>query len=257
MNPIKSIQARYQAYTMAHFEKSKYAKKLREFKNIHKGETCFIIGNGPSLSSDDLELIHQKNIPTFAFNRIYFMFDKTQWRPTYYISQDEKTLSNCQTEVNEMNLDYKFIPLFHKYYHNINIDNALYFKLAFGNKDGKLKFSEDISCYFGDSSTVACTAVQFAVYMGFKKIYLIGVDHNFSVYRNSKGEIIHDDKVKDYFAKEYNSDKEELYIPNLDSSTMAYISVKEYCDKNGIEIYNATRGGKLEVFERADFDKLF
>ena len=26
---------------------------------------------------------------------------------------------------------------------------------------------------------------------------------------------------------------------------------------NGIKIYNATRGGALEVFERVDFDSLF
>ena len=46
-------------------------------------------------------------------------------------------------------------------------------------------------------------------------------------------------------------------MPNLDASTRAFISMKSFCDKNGIEVVNATRGGKLEVFPRADFDEIF
>ena len=93
MHPIKSIQERKKIYILSHFSDSKYAKQLKCFKNIHEGETCFIIGNGPSLNSDDLEKIYKKCIPTFAFNRIYLMFDNTNWRPSYYISQDEKMLT--------------------------------------------------------------------------------------------------------------------------------------------------------------------
>lgn len=33
--------------------------------------------------------------------------------------------------------------------------------------------------------------------------------------------------------------------------------MKKYCDEHGIEVYNATRGGKLEVFPRIDFDMIF
>ena len=37
----------------------------------------------------------------------------------------------------------------------------------------------------------------------------------------------------------------------------AYQKAKQYAETHGIKIYNATRGGKLEVFERVDFDSLF
>lgn len=43
----------------------------------------------------------------------------------------------------------------------------------------------------------------------------------------------------------------------LDFATMAFEKAKEYADGHGIKIYNATRGGKLEVFERVNFDALF
>ncbi|UHA57891.1 hypothetical protein KDJ21_013425 [Metabacillus litoralis] len=104
---------------------------------------------------------------------------------------------------------------------------------------------------------MAYTAIQIAVYMGVKEIYLLGVDHNFSKMLNDKGEIIIDKTAKDYFTEEYNTDKDDLYIPNVEVSTRAFKVAKKYADKNNIKIYNATRGGKLEVFERVDFDKLF
>lgn len=255
MRLFLSINSRYKKFVLDNFQNSKYSKRLRSLQNIHLNETCFIIGNGPSLLSDDLDLINKNNISTFAFNRIYFMFDKTEWRPTYYISQDEKTLKNCTKEVNQMDLPYKFIPLNLHYYYDIAIDNAIYFK-SVNPKGAYPVLSDDVSVYVESSNTVAVTAAQFAAYMGFKKIYLIGVDHNFSTYQNDKGEIIQDNSAKDYFTDEYNKDKAELYVPNIDASTRAFISMKKFCDEKAIEVYNATRGGKLEVFPRVDFDEV-
>ena len=34
------------------------------------------------------------------------------------------------------------------------------------------------------------------------------------------------------------------------------MSAKKFYEGNGRKIYNATRGGKLEVFERVDFDDI-
>ena len=252
MHPIKSIEAHYQTYVIKHFSKSKYSTELRKFRNKHDGESCFIVGNGPSLSPDDLEVLHKNNIPTFGFNRIFLMFDKTDWRPTYYISQDEKMLRNCMEQINEMDLPYKLIPLQLKYYFGINIKDAIYFNML---ADDSVPFGE-FANIVGNSNTVAYTAAQLAAYMGFKKIYLIGVDHSFSVVKNDKGEIIRDENAKDYFTDSYNADKDELYIPNLDASTRTFLKMKKNCDAAGIEVYNATRGGKLEVFPRVNFDDL-
>ena len=256
MHPIKSIEAHYHTYVIKHFDKSKYSKELRKLNNIHNGETCFIVGNGPSLKAEDLEIIHKNKIPTFGFNRIYLMFEKTNWRPTYYISQDEKMLKNCIEQVNEMKVPYKFIPLQWKYYFGIDIDKALYFNIERYDSRKIVQFG-NFANFVENSSTVAYTAAQLAAYMGFKKIYLIGVDHSFSVVKNDKGEIIRDENARDYFSDVYNADKDELYIPNLDASTRTFLKMKKNCDANGIKVYNATRGGKLEVFPRVSFDRIF
>ena len=38
---------------------------------------------------------------------------------------------------------------------------------------------------------------------------------------------------------------------------IAYEFIKKETEKQGVKVYNATRGGALEVFERVDFDLLF
>ena len=82
------------------------------------------------------------------------------------------------------------------------------------------------------------------------------MDYNFHICQNNKGEIVVDNTVKDYFSDKYNEDKNQLYIPNTEKSTLMYMAIKKYCDNRGIKVYNAARGGKLEVFERKSFDEL-
>ena len=49
-------------------------------KNLHKGKRGFIIGNGPSLKINDLDM--PKNDISIASNKIYLAFNQTKWRPT-------------------------------------------------------------------------------------------------------------------------------------------------------------------------------
>ena len=151
----------------------------------------------------------------------------------------------------------KFIPAELEWYSGIKIKGRTLFHLENCDFSKKPLFSEDIAKRIYNSRTVVYTAIQIAVYMGFKEIYLIGVDHHFHTSMNSKGEIIVDQSAKDYFSDKYNEDKENLYIPNTDLSTLSFIAAKEYVDSHNVKIYNATRGGKLEVFQRVIFDELF
>ncbi|MBY0145898.1 6-hydroxymethylpterin diphosphokinase MptE-like protein [Neobacillus niacini] len=236
------------------FPISSNGKNIKTLKNLHLSKRCFIIGNGPSLIPKDLDKL--KNEITFAFNRIYYIFDKTDWRPTYYCSEDDKTIFKSKEEINNLKIEDKFFPVNFPWDYNIHFKNANYYIFKFGDRNVEPRFSEDIvkGIYWGN--TVAYTAIQMAVYMGIKEIYLLGVDHNFSKMINDIGEIVIDEKAKDYFIEKYNTDKEDLYIPNIEMSTRAFIAAKKYADNHNIKIYNATRGGKLEVFERVDFDKI-
>lgn len=260
MHPIKSIIARNQTRIYNNFDKSSYGKKLKQFKDIHKGEICFIIGNGPSLKIEDLTKLNKLNIPTFAFNRVFCAFDETPWRPTYYISQDENVTYGMEEKFKKLDLPYRFHPIRWKWYKNINIPGAYYFKTV----DSETKyfgFSEDISALVNDSPTVAYTGFQIAYYMGFRKMYMIGFDQTYRAIKDENGNIVTNDKVKsDYFSDKYRNDEtDNLIIPAVFEMNRAFLSV-DYHIKSGdidMEVYNATRGGALEVFPRVNLDEIF
>ena len=258
MRIVDAIIARCRNLKIKYWSISPEGRKLASLRNIHKDKRCFIIGNGPSLCVEDLDRIAKNGDISFGFNRIYHIFDQTNWRPTYFMSQDYKMLIASVSEINKISLQNKFVPIETKWYNGVNIKNAKYFHIKNCRIGERYGFSDDIARSVVASNTVAYTAMQFAVYMGIKEIYLIGVDHQFQKSMNSNGEIEVNPDVKDYFIANYTKDNEDVYhAPRLDLSTLTYVSAKEYADAHNIKIYNATRGGKLEVFPRVDFDSLF
>ena len=103
------IQARKQTHESQHFETTQYGKEIRALKDSHKGEKCFVIGNGPSLTAEDLNRLQDSGIPTFAMNRVFKFFPQTKWRPTYYISEDILILKDTISDVAAIPSEITFI----------------------------------------------------------------------------------------------------------------------------------------------------
>lgn len=228
------------------------AKKLKKIKNIAEGKRCFIIGNGPSLTIDDLEKLKKED--TFACNYIFKIFDRTSWRPTYYTIQDylylekmgwkpDESVGNCKALfVNGAclkNRDYKYYKE-NEYYFYCNGEGAY---------EGNVKFSDDISRNIYEGATVTYTNIQIAAYMGYAEIYLIGVDHNYPAWKDGNNV---DDNLN--YMEGLGNNSFQKNPPSYAIMEIAYKKALEECNKHGIKIYNATRGGKLEVFERINFE---
>jgi hypothetical protein len=257
MNIIKSIEARMQTWASKNFEKTKYGKKLIALKDLYKGERCFIVANGPSLTAEDLNLLHKNNEFTFAMNRIYKIFPQTSWRPSFYVCEDINIFNESIDDINAIPAKYKFIPVNHKWYNNVSIDGALYFFANYiREKDFPDSFSTNIAKQMDSLGTVTFTCMNIAAFMGFKTIYLLGVDHNYTVTINEQGETIVDKTAKDYFCDNYDNDIKDIVVHDMGQNTRAYRKAKKFCDEHDISIYNATRGGKLEVFPRVNFDDI-
>ena len=88
--------------------------------------------------------------------------------------------------------------------------------------------------------------MQLAVYMGFEKIYCLGLD--------STGFLSNVTQSKGYPHFYGGNDAGFLMIPAM---KQAYFAAKEYTEDHRIIIYNATRGGELEIFDRVSFDDLW
>ncbi len=255
MNIVASVDARWKNYQLHHFEKTRWGKNLKALHGKYAGKRCFIIGNGPSLTAADLDKLKEEY--TFAFNRIYCIFDQTDWRPSFYCTQDSKLAKTSSDEVKkQITTPYIFAPINLTWYEGVDIQSEYFFSPKQAGENVP-DFSEDISNWIGVGNTVAYTAMQLAVYMGFSEIYLLGVDHSFQRYQDKNGNVVVDPNAKDYFSEKYNQDKDQLFIPKLDVSTLSYMAAQEYAQEHPVKIYNATRGGKLEVFPRVEFDTLF
>ena len=231
-----------------------YKKILRSLKNIHKGERCFVIGNGPSLTVSDLDCL--KNEYTFAVNRIYMLFEKTDWRPTYYCVIDSVHLTNSIDDIRDVKAKMKFIPLFALSKQKNDVADATYFNFVYKPFYPKMPpFSGDITEEIYEGMTVTYVLLQIAVYMGFSEIYLIGQDHSYSRESLPDGSIKFNPGVVNYFQKDYT--KADDRPGAITYMNLSYEKARMYCEEHGIGIYNATRGGKLEIFNRVEFDSLF
>lgn len=220
------------------------------------GESCFIVGNGPSLTVEDLNALHHKGIDTFAVNRIYQILPKNDWRPTYYVSTDHVMLRDKLDEADKIPAKIKFIPLQNKYYLDIKVKGAKYFfRNDLRKRDQPEGFSLDYTEQVNIRGTVTIVCMQLAMHMGYKHIYLLGIDHNFDKIITENGEIVIDPSVKNYFIEGYDDDVAKEVQHDLENTTRTYLDVRRFVDKTDVKIYNASRKTKLEAFERVNFEE--
>lgn len=225
--------------------------QILKYQGIHKGERCFIVATGPSLTTDDLNVLHQNKEMCISMNRIFYIFDRTSWRPDYYMIGDREMIEDMSDEIAKLPLGCKFVSTVpENYWNNLDSKDSIPYKMLLrGFVDKMPAFSPYVEKGLYHGTTITYLCMQLAAYMGFGEIYLLGVDFNYSpdVY----------DPKNHFEGCDTPQNKIRLNPIYPERTLLAYQSAKKYCDKHGIKIFNATRGGKLEVFERVDFDTLF
>lgn len=222
---------------------SRYSRILG-LKDKYLGQRCFIVATGPSLTIADLELI--KGEISFSMNSICHLYEKTLWRPTYYGIQDGFVYDKMKDTI-------------HNYYSNL--DNVLiadtiqcegYIKFPFNSFYNRydadrrkfwVKFSDNAYAEVYNGFTITYSLIQIAIYMGFKEIYLLGVDCSYK-----KG-------VKNHVVESGHIDKYD-YLLNYKRMVISYECAEKYAKQNAISIINCTRGGMLEVFPRMKLEEV-
>ena len=227
-----------------------YDTFFTSIKGSKRGKRCFIIGNGPSLKITDLELL--KNEDTFATNEIHRCFSQTNWRPTYYLIMDRYSKSTPE-EIKNIKCKTMFLGSYYWRHNKVLRTDAICLHQRYYFNNIKYKFSSDISKYIVNSPTVSYAAMQVAAYLGYSEIYLLGFDHRYSFEFDKNGNIIKTGEKHTHFFK---GEKEEDIIGDIFGMTKAYESFKNYATANNINVYNVTRGGNLNVFNRVNFDSI-
>lgn len=103
--------------------------------------------------------------------------------------------------------------------------------------------------------------MQFAYYMGCNEVYLIGMDHTFTIPRqqtdqDAHGKVLVSQGEVNHFHPDYRPKGETWTIPELGYHEEAYKVARGFFEQNNRIIYNVTRGGKLKVFPHKPFDQV-
>jgi hypothetical protein len=119
------------------------------------------------------------------------------------------------------------------------------------------KFARDARERLWEGATVTYVALQLAYYMGFNPVILIGVDHSFSTKGKPNTTIVSQGDDPDHFDTKYFGKGFRWQLPDLDTSEIAYKMARESFVSDGRQVLDATKGGKLTVFPKIDYDSLF
>jgi len=236
---------------------SENEKAFANFRNKHADDRCFIIGNGPSLRIEDLEML-QSEI-SFAANKIYLAFEKTNWRPTYYAVTDGLVAKQNYREIEDLSGCTKFFPCHTKNIWGTPFNDAIYFRyIHYENRYPKPPgFGLNALRKIYSGRTVIYAFIQICCFMGFREIYLLGVDFNFAEPSQKKGQVLISEGESNHFHPNYRTPGEKWNEPRLHHQKKAFEEAAKNVEKMGGRIYNATRGGHLEVFPRVNFSELF
>ena len=226
-------------------------KKLSKLFNIHKGERCIIIGNGPSLSHMDMGLIQDEI--TFGLNRIYLAFPKFNFSTTYYVSVNRLVIEQSSNEISQLPMT-KFISWHAREYLDFKKE-VVFIRDAY---DGTMEFAEKPTWNSWENGRVSNFCSYAArLFHGFSKVILIGVDHNFITKGEPHKVIESDGPDLNHFDSTYFGKGFRWNLPDLKTSELAYKLAKHAFEADGREIVDATVDGKLNIFQKVDFLSLF
>lgn len=234
---------------------------IRKLKDKYLGQRGFVIGNGPSLRMTDLNML--VNEISIASNKIYLAYNKTAWRPTYYSIVDEIVFKNIENELR----DIKSIKFFPESFARKEIidDKTHFFTLLRDWYDvGHFEpgFSDNIESGLFAGECVTYCNIQILWYLGIREIYLLGVDHFFSIPEEKTKDktfeyILTGSGECNHFDPNYRPKGEKWTMPHLKEQEMAYDYANKYAATHGGVIKNASRKSNLLSFEKVDFDSLF
>lgn len=226
------------------------------FRNKHEGQRCFIIGNGPSLNEQDISPLRDE--VTFVTNAFCRHPVVDQWSPTYYFITDPLYFDGSEKSRDWL-LEIKrrvpsttfFVP--HSAEKTLSTDQLLpldrtYYVAVCGGDEERWLVKPDLTNVIPPMQTVVQLSIMAAMFMGCSPIYLLGLDHDWlcNPYAN--------------FYKKEDTDTYKWSYKSLMEAVLLiwqiYEMLHRIAEAEGISIFNATRGGFLDVFERIEYESV-
>lgn len=223
-----------------------YNERLMEFQDIHQGEDCFILGNGPSLNQTDLSQLEGKFV--FGLNKIYLIEETQKVDLSYIVAVNPLVIEQSAEPYRSMKIPV-FVAKNGADSAHLSGSNILHIRHG-----GEMNFCRYMNGDFGEGYTVTYVALQIAFAMGFQRVFLVGVDHSFqqSGAANEEQVMGHDDP--NHFHPDYFKGQ-KWNLADLEGSEVAYHNTLFQFRRAEREVYDATIGGKLTIFPKLSFEE--
>lgn len=237
----------------------------RALHQRHRGERCFIIATGPSIAMQDLKPLAGE--VCIGVSNFFVHPDYEVIRPRYHciasyhapITQDawltwmremDAKIGNAALFMSAEDRALLPVDVFEK--------RQVYYTFAKRSMtDQPPMRSIDLTRSILSPQSVTILALQIAVYMGFTSIYLLGVDHNWILNLNTSTHFYPEDQHA-LNRHGYNEWSETRFESILQEYALVWAQYKFIANlAKGVKIFNATDGGLLDVFPRADLRSLF
>lgn len=193
--------------------------KIADFKDLHRGRNVFILASGPSLARMDLSPLSRRMV--IGLNRSSLLFPDTH----YHCTMDERLFTQYEKVLRKSR--YLFT----------REDRPFGMPIHLLGSEG---FSFDLTEGIYSGYTVSYFALQVAVYMGFTRIFYVGLD-----LKHVRGQT-------HFFGQDpVSKNHERTEFPKM-------MRVLEYgaqqLRRTDVQVYNTSPDTTLTCFERVSFD---
>jgi hypothetical protein len=222
--------------------------RLKSYHNKYKGETCYLVANGPSLNGMSLSFLNDKI--SFGLNRVYLAYDELMFTNTFLVSINKLILTQFSDDINRLKIT-KFLNWeCRKHFDRDAESNLFIYKNFFGGR-----FGQRIDHSINPAATVTYAALQIIYFMGFNKVVIVGMDHNFTVNDKdhpNKTTLVTEEVDRNHFHPNYFPKGSKWETPDLVSSEHYYRVARNIFEANNREIIDCTVNGKCEVFKKGN-----
>lgn len=222
--------------------------RISWLKNRHKDETCVIVCNGPSLNEMDLKWLRDYTV--IGLNKIFLGFKKFGFYPKYHVTVNPKVVEQSEKELKKLTC-VKFIGTRGISENSSIQEDALTHFI--NTKQPRYRFCKDLNDGCREGGTVTYAALQVAYHLGFKKVIIIGMDHNFEYEGKPNEAKVMSGADPNHFIDNYFGYGQTWDNPDLEKSEESYRIAKEIFEQDGREIIDATVNGKCTIFPKADY----
>jgi len=235
----------------------KYLRKNEVLRNKHKGERCFIVLNGPSLNNYDLSKISDEFV--FCTNYFYQSEQVNIIKPNYYCISDNGFFHKKTKE----HLEELMIKIPHSdfifnigYLDKFQIKDNIFLTYA-KQMPNLLGVCNDLSTMSSGFISVSLFAINAAIFMGFKEIYLLGYDFEPGIFKHFYQESTYEKVAKQSQMEEQEKDNICGRYWQYSQAQYQNYYLQRLASKRGVSIFNCNAQSYVRSFSFIDFNELF